>query len=136
MLDGILANLRPETLGDLFIYIIFIGGLISTLFIPEKNNQPLYLMFAVMFFAVLDLIRGDGTTLPIEGFSDDGFATYLIHIGMGILPFVAAGMVRFPPGRKKSGITIPFLILIGFIGALYAVGTFAVPDAFYNNYIF
>lgn len=135
-MEDILAILRPETLGDLFIYIIFIGALISSVFIPEKNDTPSYLMFAVMFFAILDLIRGDGSTLPIPGFDNTGFGTYLIHIFMGIFPFVAAGMVRFPPGQRKSGITIPFLLLIGFIGAIYALGTFVLPETFYGNVLF
>lgn len=134
MIDDVIAILRPETLGDLFIYISFLGALIATALIPEKNDGPMYLMFIVMFMAVIDLLRGDGSALPIDGFDNQGFGTFIIHIAMGILPFIAAGMVR-RKGRK-GGAAAPFMIMLGFIGVVYAIGAFAVPDAFYGSRIF
>ena len=96
-------------------------SVIMTALIPEKSQQSQYLMFFVVFLAVLDKIRQASTDLPIPGLENDGFATLLVHVGMFIFPLMAAGLIRGAGRKDKRG--VPVGILIGLIGGLYAVGT-------------
>jgi len=126
-----ISLIQPNSLGDVFIYILFFGALIASGIMPEgKNSQPIYLMFAVIFCCVVDLLRGSVASFPIPGFDNEGFGTFILHIMMGVFPFIAAGMAR-TEGRK-GGLAVPVLILMGLIGTVYAFGSFVAPDAFYN----
>lgn len=130
-MEDILNILRPDTLADYFIYGIFLLSLIATAVIPEKNDQASYLMFAVMFCAILDLLRQQGANFPIPGFDNQGFATFLIHVIMAIFPFIAAGAIR-RRSRKQGALAVPICLLLGLIGTLYAIGSFLVPQTFYG----
>ena len=135
-MDGnIIANiLLPHNLADIFIYLIFFGSLLMLFLIPEKSQLSQYLMFAVIFFAVIDKVRQAASgQIPIAGFDNDGFATMLIHIGMTIFPLMGAGLIRGPGRNDKRG--VPVGILIGLFAGLYTVGTI-YPDTqslFYNQ---
>jgi len=122
-MDGnIIAEiLLPGNLADIFIYLIFFGSLLMLVFIPEKSQQSSYLMFFVLFLALIDKVRQATDQIPIEGLENDGFATMLIHIGMFVFPFMAAGLIRGRGRKDKRG--VPLGILIGLIAGLYAAGT-------------
>lgn len=129
-MDEILAILRPDSLGEIIIYVIFFMALLMLFFTPEKNEQANYLTFGIMFCALIDLARGrTGGPIPIEGFDDTGFGTMLIHIYMAIIPFIIAGLVRIR-GRKNRAV-VPIALVLGVIGMLYAIGTFIAPGTFY-----
>lgn len=135
-MDGeVLANiLLPQNFADIFIYLIFFLSLLMLFFIPEKSQQSMYLMFVVLFFALVDKIRQATTDLPIEGLDNAGFATLLIHVGMFVIPLMAAGLIRGRGRNDKRG--VPIGILIGLIAGLYAVGTIfeGTRDIFYNPF--
>lgn len=136
MLDTIVELLRPDTIGDFFIYVIFFLSMLLLFVTPEKNDTPNYLTFIVLFACVLDLLRGnpsvqDTISIPEPwGLSDEGFFTYLLHIVMFVFPLIAGGMTR-RKGRK-GGAALPVALLIGLIAGVYAIGTFLAPDAFYS----
>lgn len=137
----IVAILRPDSLSDIFIYAMFFLSLITTAIIPEKNVQAPYMMYGVLLFCIIDLLRGrDGSGLSSMGtfyvggesiFSDTGLVTFTIHIGMFVFPMIAAGLIR-QQGRK-GGAAIPLSILIGLIGGMYAIMSFVAPEAVYGK---
>jgi hypothetical protein len=129
-MDAILNILRPDSIGDFIIYTIFFLSLVLLVVIPEKNETPLYIVFGIIFLCVVDLLRTQTNNFPIAGFDNKGFGTFLIHIAMGIAPFIVAGMVR--KHGRKGGSVIPIGLLMGFIGVLYALGSFFNPELFYN----
>ena len=125
--------LLPQNMADIFIYLIFFLSLLMLALIPEKSQQSSYLMFLVIFLAVIDKIRQATNDLPIEGLDNAGFATLLVHVGMFVFPLIAAGLIRGPGRNDKRG--VPVGILLGLIGGLYAVGTIfeGTRSIFYNN---
>jgi len=125
-----IQQLRPDNLASIFIYLILILSLVAVALMPEKSVNSQYIMFAVVFFAIIDLLRGDGRNFPLPGFDNEGFATFLIHIGMFALPLIAGGMVRRT--SRKGGAALPLCLLVGLIGGLYAIGSFITPPTFYN----
>lgn len=132
-MDGeVIANiLLPQNFADIFIYLIFFLSLLMLFFIPEKSQQANYIMFVVLFLAMVDKIRQATDQIPIEGLDNEGFATLLIHVGLFVLPLIAAGLIRGRGRNDKRG--VPVGILIGLIGGLYAVGTIfeGTRDLFY-----
>lgn len=122
-MDGnvIAEILLPGNLADIFIYLIFFGSLLMLAFIPEKSGTSQYMMFFVLFLALIDKVRQATDQIPIPGLDNDGFATMLIHIGMFVIPLMAAGLIRGRGRNDKRG--VPVGILIGMIGGLYAAGT-------------
>lgn len=133
MFDDIIAIIRPDTLGDYFIYIIFILSLIQTVVTPEKNNVVTNIAFVVIVCCIFDIIRGSQPNLlnipEPWGFTDQGFLTFMIHIAMAVLPLVAAGMVR--RRGREGALAVPVALLTGGFGILYAVGAFFAPQVFY-----
>ncbi len=129
----IVAVLAPNSLADFFIYLIFILSIVASATIPEKNVQAPYLMYAVLLFCIIDLLRGDnGQGMPVMGFDNTGFGTFLIHIGMFALPLIAAGLVR-RQGRK-GGLAVPACLLAGLFGGIYAVMSFLAPEVLYGTF--
>jgi hypothetical protein len=135
-MDGSVISeiLLPQNIADIFIYLLFFLSLVMLALIPEKSQQSNYIMFVVLFLAVLDKIRQSMTNRPFEGLENDGFATLLIHVGLFVFPLIAAGLIRGPGRNDKRG--VPVGILMGLIGGLYAVGTIfeATRDIFYNPF--
>ncbi len=123
--DAIARILLPQNLADIFIYLIFFLSLLMTVFIPEKSQQSSYMMFFVLFLALIDKVRQATDDIPIEGLDNEGFATMLIHVMMFIFPLMAAGLIRGRGRNDKRG--VPLGILIGLIAGLYAVGTIFEP---------
>ena len=56
-MEDVLAIIVPDSIADLFIYIIFIMTVIALALIPEKNMVPTSLLTLVLFFCVVDLVR-------------------------------------------------------------------------------
>jgi len=135
-MDGeLLKNiLLPQNLADIFIYLIFFGSLLMLVFIPEKSQQSSYLMFFVLFLALIDKVRQATTQIPIPGLENDGFATMLMHVGMFIFPLMAAGLIRGRGRNDKRG--VPIGLLIALIAGLYAVGTIfeGTRSLFYGSF--
>jgi hypothetical protein len=133
-MDGnVIGNiLLPQNMADIFIYLIFFLSLLMLGLIPEKSQQSNYLMFFVIFLAVIDKIRQASTNLPVPGLDNDGFATLLLHVGLFIFPLIAAGLIRGTGRKDKRG--VPVGLLIGLFGGLYAIGTIfeGTRDMFYN----
>ena len=69
VLNQVVEIIRPETMGDLFVYGIFLLSMLNLAFIPEKNDLPVYLHYAIILMCILDLLR-EGAALPIEGTGD------------------------------------------------------------------
>lgn len=128
LLNQVLVIVRPDSLGDIFIYIIFFLSLVMLVVVPEKNETSLYLVFAVILFCIVDLLRQTGD-FPVPETDNCGFLTFLLHVGMGAFPWIAAGMTRRQ--GKKGGMAIPVGGLLGLIGFVYAFGAFALPGLFY-----
>lgn len=134
VLNQVVEIIRPETMGDLFVYGIFLLSMLNLAFIPEKNDLPVYLHYAIILMCILDLLR-EGAALPIEGTGDTGFFTFMLHIGMFLAPMVSAGAIRLPKGKRGTNYSRMIAILVTMIAMLYAVGSFAQPALFYDNVI-
>ena len=117
---GILA---VRDIWDVFVYLLFFMTLVMLILIPDKNIQPTTLMTVVLLLLIIDKVRPkNGGEFLIEGFDNGGFGTLLIHIGIAILPFIAAGLVR---GRsQKDRRAMPLGVLTGIIGMVYAFAFF------------
>lgn len=129
--DVFVRILAPNSVADIFIYVIFFLSLLMLALIPDKNQQPTALMTAVVFLAMIDKIRQATDQLPIEGLDNKGFATLLIHVMLFVFPWIAAALIRGRGRKDKRG--MPVGLLIGLIAALYAVGSFLSPEIFYNT---
>lgn len=134
--------LTPSSLSDFFAYGILLLSLATLFAMPEKNNTPLYIMYVVIFFAVLDLLRGDNGELfstigatfygggsGYLGFGNQGFGTMFTHLGMGLLPLVGGAMIRRRGKQGRFG--MPLAFLTGIVGMVYTIGAFTSPQLFY-----
>ncbi len=131
-MEEVLAIIIPDSIADLFIYIIFIMTVITLALVPEKNMIPTMLLTAVLFFCVVDLVRqANPDSIPIEGFDNTGFATMLIHVGMFVFPLMGGALIRGRARNAKRG--LPVAIMAGVLGGLYAAGSFVVPNLFYDK---
>jgi hypothetical protein len=139
--EQIVGVLRPDTLGDIFIYIIFLLALIASAVIPEKNVQAPYMMYGVILCCIIDLLRGNnGQAIPVSSalriggeslFSNQGFITYLLHIIMFTFPLIAAGLVR--RHGRKGALAIPVCLLCGLFGGIYTFMAFIAPTVVYGR---
>lgn len=132
-MENVLDIIKPSSIADIFIYVILIMSVIVLGVMPEKNEQPQYLMFGVIFLSIIDLVRNEAPagTFPIPGLDNNGFATYMIHIIMALFPMIAGGMAR-KQGRK-GGATLPLGILTGLIAGVYAVASFLPNSPVYQE---
>lgn len=116
-MDAIMDVLRPQGLGDYLVYTSFFLALITSGIIPEKSQNARWVMTVVLFCAVMIKIRIH-EQLGIERFFQD-FAWMMLALGMGILPYISAGLIRL---RGKQGrASIPLAIFTGIIGSLYVL---------------
>jgi hypothetical protein len=131
-MDFVIDLLKPGSLADVFIYAIFFSALGVLFTMPEKNETPLYLVFAVIFFCIIDLMRmrvqANGGRFPIPGSDAKGFFTFILHIAMGMVPFITAGMIR-RRGRKGAA-SVPLAVIAGIVGSLYAMLAFVSPSIY------
>lgn len=135
ILEQVWQLVRPDSIGDVFIYTIFIGTIVNLSTMPDGNDFPQYLMFGVIFFCIIDLLRS-APGFPIPGTDDEGFVTFIIHVGMFVFPWIAAGATRTRRGAggvSKGGPSVIFAVLTGVIGALYSVLSFLLPQVTYQT---
>lgn len=114
--NALLARLGPRSgsdlIFDILLYGIFFLALITMFLVPDKQLLPTLLSVLVMFFAVL---------AKVELFEPTAFPIFVINVGMWVIPWVTAGMVR-PASRRYSNKTPRALmpaIITGFLGAGY-----------------
>ena len=124
LLQDIGAILAIRDIWDIFIYIIFFMSLVTLVLIPDKNMQSTMLMSLVLLFTVVDKVRpaSPNNDFLVPGFDDQGFATFLIHIGMFVFPLIAGTLVRSRSQKGKRA--MPLGILTGILGGLYAAAFF------------
>jgi hypothetical protein len=102
-----------DMIWNIMLYVIFFLGLITLFLIPDKNMFPTLLTAVVLLLAVVakvSLASSDPILRKKE------FGMMIINIGMAVLPFVVAGMIR--SGKKPSKAPGP-AILGGIIGMVY-----------------
>ena len=128
-----LMVVRPDSIGDVFIYIIFFLSLIALMPMPDGNDTAQYLLFGTMLLCILDLLRGDGSGFPIPGADNAGFFTFMIHILMFVFLFITAGVVRSNT-KQKAGPVIPLVLLNGLIAVMYAVSAFFAYEMIYAKF--
>ena len=126
-----IAVVRPNSIGDIFIYSIFLLGFITLLPMPDGNDPAQYLTFGVILMCILDLLRGDGTNFPIAGADDRGFFTFMIHVLMFVFAFITAGVVRRNT-KQKAGATPALAVINGLIAVMYAIASFIAPEVIYS----
>ena len=127
-MDFVIDLLKPASLADVFIYAIFFATLGVLFTMPEKNEIPMYLLFAMIFFCIIDLMRMRVEKFPIPGSGEKGFFTFILHIAMAMTPYITAGMIR-RRGRKGAA-SIPLAILAGIVASLYALLAFISPTIY------
>jgi len=114
--NQILARLGPRTgtdlLFDILLYTIFGLGFVTMLLVPDKQLLASMIMVLVLFMAVL---------AKIELFGPTDFAVFVINVGMWVLPWIVAGMVRAPHRYKRVS---PKAMLPGILTGILGAGYF------------
>lgn len=119
------ATLRPQSLADILVYMVFFLSLITTFLLPDGNDLAANLLYGTIILALFNI------TVGVEWYDDAdllrAFPAFAARICMFLLPFIAAGATRV---RKNKGkIAMPVCIVAGVIGLLYALGTFLAGPA-------
>lgn len=114
-------NLTPNSIGDIVVYAIFLGCILTLAFLPDGNQRSQNLLFGTMLLCVLDLLLLQQALL-VGGSSDRALFAFAVHVGMFIFPAICVGSIR--AGKKKPGAAIMLALLTSVFGALYAFATF------------
>lgn len=122
--DSILNVLRPENFGDYIVYTVLILAMISSGLIPEKSQNARWVMTVVLLCCVLIKFRLH-ESLGIEREFVD-FALMMLALGMGVLPYIAAALIRSPKRSQRAA--MPLSIFTGIVGSLYVLLFFLAPD--------
>ncbi|MCU0511469.1 MAG: hypothetical protein MUE40_02760 [Anaerolineae bacterium] len=132
-MEAVLNLLRPESLAHIFLYVLFFLGLVLLFVIPEKNETPQYLVFAMLFMVIVAFLRTRAApgSFPVPGSENNGFFTFLLHIAIAIAPLLAGTMAR-KQGRK-GGAAIPVGILTAFVGGVFALLSFTFIPMMYGR---
>ena len=109
----LLAVGGPNLIWNIMLYIIFFLALITLFLIPDKNMGPTLLTATVLLLAIVAKVSLASSD-PILNKKE--FGMMIINIGMGVLPFIVAGMVRSRKRPTKAPIPA---ILGGIIGMVY-----------------
>ena len=120
VLSQIGDTLRPDTMGDFLIYLIFIFSFITLSFLPDGNGRAQNLLFATILFCVMDLLFLTEALLD-EGVRPIALFAFGAHMGMFVFPAIATGSIR--SGKKKPGPSIMLCLLTAVFGCLYALMT-------------
>ncbi len=89
------------------IYGIFFIGLLTMFLVPDKQLLPQMLMVLVCGLAVF---------AKVDVFGPTEFPIFIINVGMFVVPFIVAGMVR---GKHKTAAAAFPAILTGMLGGGY-----------------
>jgi hypothetical protein len=92
-MDLVTSILKPSSLADIFVYLIFFGALAVLFVMPEKNETPMYLLFGIIFCCILDFMRTRVDRFPIPGSEPNGFFTYNLQISMALITYKNARMI-------------------------------------------
>ena len=123
------ANLAPDSLGDILVYMVFFIALITTFMLPDGNEMAGNLLYGTIVLALFNI------TVGAEWYDDPdivrAFPAFAARVCMFLLPFIAAGAARSK--KKKGKAALPLCIVAGVIGLIYAVGSFALPSIMNNS---
>lgn len=118
------ATLRPETLADILVYLVFFIALLTTFLLPDGNDMAGNLLYATMILALFNI------TVGVEWYEDTdivrALTAFVARVSMFLLPFIAAGASRSRKNKGKAA--LPLAIVAGVIGLIYTIGTFALPE--------
>lgn len=123
--NAFLEVLRPETLGDILVYLVFFTALIATFALADGNNKASYLLYGTIILALFNLTVAAQWSSDTSGIYSRALIVYATQIGMVILPFIAAGAARVK--KKKGGAAMPISLVAGVIAVVYVAGIFLVP---------
>lgn len=124
--QDILDSLGPRTgtalLFDILLYSIFFLGFINMMLIPDKQLFPSMLNFTILGLAIaskllIEVTADDPIFNPSAIMDATDFAVLPINVGMFVLPFIIAGMLRSVKGKPSKAV-IP-AILMGILGGVY-----------------
>lgn len=118
------ATLRPESLADILVYLVFFIALITTFLLPDGNDMAGNLLYGTMILALFNI------TVGVEWYNDPdvvkALPSFVARVAMFLLPFIAAGAARSK--KKKGKAALPLAVVAGVIGLIYVIGTFALPE--------
>ncbi len=115
IIDALGPRSGMDLLWDIFLYTIFLLGMINMALIPEKQLMASLLNFLIIGLAVVSkLLVGDHNSAI---FAKDDLETMVLNIGMFVTPMLIAGMLRSHRG-KKSKAMMP-AIFMGIVGGAY-----------------
>lgn len=124
--QDILDSLGPRTgtalLFDILLYSIFFLGFINMMLIPDKQLFPSMLNFTILGLAIaskllIEVKSDDPAFNPSAIMDATDFAVLPINVGMFVLPFIIAGMLRSVKGKPTKAV-YPAL-LMGLLGGVY-----------------
>ena len=118
--------LAPDSLGDVLIYVVFFHALITTLILPDGNELAGNLLYLTIVLCVFTLTIGQEWV--VDQRVEYAFPAFAAQVGMGVIPFIAAGASRKSPKGRKGAAALPLAALAGFIGIIYAIGFQLAPD--------
>ncbi len=117
------ATMRPETIGDILLYVVFFLVLITTFTLADGNDMASYLLYGTMILALFNLTVGQQWENDQSGgVYSKAFIVFGSQVALFLLPWVAAGAARSK--KKKGKAAIPLSILAGVVGMVFVVGNF------------
>lgn len=119
-------TLRPETLGDILVYVVFVLCLITTFLLPDGNDMAGNILYAALILCLFNITVGEQWYNRADVVY--AFPAFIARVATFLLPWIAAGAARKSPKERKGGAVIPLLVLAGLVGLIYTIGTFAVPE--------
>ena len=128
IVGGFLQTLRPDSVADIILYLIFFLALITTMLLPDDNAQASNLLYLTLLLAIFDLTVGQ------LWYNDPdivrAFGAFIARVGLFLAPFIAAGSARTK--GKKGRMGMPLSAVIGIIGLIYFLGAFLVPNIIFR----
>lgn len=118
-------TMRPDTLGDILIYMVFLIALITTFLLADGNNMAGNLLYGTIVLALFNLTVGPEWYRSSDLYTK-AFPAFVARVGMFLLPFIAAGAARSRKNKGKAA--LPLAVVAGVIGLVYAIGAFALPE--------
>ncbi|MEL6309029.1 MAG: hypothetical protein AAFV98_01620 [Chloroflexota bacterium] len=121
-----LQTLRPDSLGDVLIYVVFFVCLITTFILPDGNEMAGNLLYLTLVLCIFNLTVGQ-EWIDFAAY-EYAFPAFAAQVGMAVIPFIAAGASRKSPKGRKGGAALPLAIVAGFVGIIFVIGFQLVRD--------
>lgn len=122
--NAFIAAMRPETIGDILLYVVFLLALITTFTLTDGNDLAGNLLYGTMVLALFNV------TVGVIWYEDPdpvyAFPAFITRVAMFLLPFIAAGAARSRKNKGKAA--LPLAAVTGIIGLIYNIAAFALPD--------